>query len=113
MHVFTPAIVGWMASGVNYQILPSPRRCRARRRWSLGEKSEWQRAYHESIEPRKSPDEVRSAASRAEAKRLALCETSFASLLREKRGQHFPGTRDWLFVEIEQWRTDKDGSKLS
>lgn len=36
----------------------------------------------------------------------------FSNLLSEKRRQHFAGTREWLFAEVEQWLADERGSSL-
>ena len=36
----------------------------------------------------------------------------FSAIIAEKRGQHLPGTREWVFEAVMRWRTDPDSAKL-
>ena len=36
----------------------------------------------------------------------------FSAIIAEKRGQHLPGTREWVFEAVLRWRTDADSAKL-
>jgi hypothetical protein len=36
----------------------------------------------------------------------------FSAIVNEKRGQHLPGTREWVFEAVLRWRTDADSAKL-
>ena len=36
----------------------------------------------------------------------------FSAIINEKRGQHLPGTREWVFEAVLRWRTDADSAKL-
>jgi WD40 repeat protein len=36
----------------------------------------------------------------------------FSAIIAEKRGQHLPGTREWVFEAVLHWRTDADSAKL-
>ena len=36
----------------------------------------------------------------------------FSAIVNEKRGQHLPGTREWVFEAVLRWRTDPDSAKL-
>ena len=36
----------------------------------------------------------------------------FSALINEKRGQHLPGTREWVFEAVLRWRTDADLSLI-
>ncbi|CAH0369827.1 unnamed protein product [Pelagomonas calceolata] len=36
----------------------------------------------------------------------------FSAIIAEKRGQHLPGTREWVFEAVLRWRTDVDSAKL-
>ena len=36
----------------------------------------------------------------------------FTAIVNEKRGQHLPGTREWVFEAVLRWRTDADSAKL-
>ena len=37
---------------------------------------------------------------------------NFSAIVYEKRGQHLPGTREWVFEAVMRWRTDPDSAKL-
>ena len=36
----------------------------------------------------------------------------FTAIVNEKRGQHLPGTREWVFEAVLRWRTDANSAKL-
>ena len=36
----------------------------------------------------------------------------FSAIIAEKRGQHLPGTREWVFEAVMRWRTDAGSAKL-
>ena len=36
----------------------------------------------------------------------------FSAIIAEKRGQHLPGTREWVFEAVMRWRTDPEAAKL-
>ena len=36
----------------------------------------------------------------------------FSAIIAEKRGQHLPGTREWVFDAVEKWRVEQDAAKL-
>lgn len=36
----------------------------------------------------------------------------FSAIISEKRGQHLPGTREWVFEAVARWRVDPDSAKL-
>jgi ankyrin repeat protein len=36
----------------------------------------------------------------------------FSAIVNEKRGQHLPGTREWVFEAVMRWRTDANSAKL-
>mmetsp|Transcript_7706 Transcript_7706/g.20448 ORF Transcript_7706/g.20448 Transcript_7706/m.20448 type:complete len:1377 (-) Transcript_7706:45-4175(-) len=36
----------------------------------------------------------------------------FSAIIAEKRGQHLPGTREWVFEAAMRWRTDPEAAKL-
>ena len=36
----------------------------------------------------------------------------FSAIIAEKRGQHLPGTREWVFEAVMRWRTDREAAKL-
>ena len=36
----------------------------------------------------------------------------FSAIIAEKRGQHLPGTREWVFEAVMRWRTDLAAAKL-
>ena len=36
----------------------------------------------------------------------------FSAIVNEKRGQHLPGTREWVFEAVMRWRTDPEAAKL-
>ena len=36
----------------------------------------------------------------------------FSAIIAEKRGQHLPGTREWVFEAVMRWRTESEAAKL-
>ncbi|CAH0380259.1 unnamed protein product [Pelagomonas calceolata] len=51
----------------------------------------------------------KSATAKALWKKGAL---DFSAIIAEKRGQHLPGTREWVFEAVMRWRTDPEAAKL-
>ena len=86
--------------------------------------SRWQPAWEEKFaEAKISKDEAVRCWKDAEAKALyeklhgtnrsRVAEAlDFSAIINEKRGQHLPGTREWVFEAVLRWRTDADSAKL-
>ena len=36
----------------------------------------------------------------------------FTAIVNEKREEHLPGTREWVFEAVMRWRTDPEAAKL-
>ena len=54
-------------------------------------------------------EEARDGTTRSGVAARALI---FSAIIAEKRGQHLPGTREWVFEAVLRWRTDADSAKL-
>ena len=93
--------------------------------------TKWQPAWEEKFadaESKISRDEVIQCWKSAEAKaaiseqlyeklhgvdRSGVAEAlDFSAIIAEKRGQHLPGTREWVFEAVMRWRTDPEAAKL-
>ena len=89
----------------------------------------WQPAWEEKFaEAKISRDEAVKCWNKSEAKaaisealyeklhgtdRSGVAEAlDFSVIIAEKRGQHLPGTREWVFEAVLRWRTDPDSAKL-
>ena len=93
--------------------------------------AKWQPAWEEKFadaDAKISKDEVIQCWKDAEA-RAAISEElyeklhgvdrsgvaealDFSAIIAEKRGQHLPGTREWVFEAVMRWRTDPKAAKL-
>ena len=88
--------------------------------------AKWQPAWEEKFaEAKISRDEAiqcwkESKAAISEAlyeklhgtNRSGVAALDFSAIVNEKRGQHLPGTREWVFEAVLRWRTDADSAKL-
>jgi hypothetical protein len=86
--------------------------------------AKWQPTWEEKFADAKiSKDEAVRCWKDAEAKALyeklygesrsGVAEAlDFSSIVNEKRGQHLPGTREWVFDAVEKWRVNPDAAKL-
>ena len=91
--------------------------------------AKWQPAWEEKFaEAKISRDEAIQCWKESEAKaaisgalyeklhgsnRSGVAEAlDFSAIVNEKRGQHLPGTREWVFEAVLRWRTDADSAKL-
>ena len=89
---------------------------------------EWEEKFEAAADAKISKDEAlkcwkesetKAAISKALYEKLHGADRSgvaealdFSAIINEKRGQHLPGTREWVFEAVLRWRTDADSAKL-